>query len=120
MIKMNLNIYKKTPKNEEKGLSLEKDKPPRKYYLKDNKKRFFKPKEWRNFINAIANEKHKFFFEFLLHTGMRINEAKNVRIKDIDFDNETLFIKMTKGGSSKQRTIKISTYLKNRIMTMME
>lgn len=92
----------------------------RKYRLKTNKKRFFYPKEWLKFMSVINNDEHKFMFEFLLHTGMRFDEASNVHIQDIDFERETIFVRKPKrgaGGSlvAKQRTIQISTYFKNRV-----
>jgi integrase/recombinase XerD len=90
------------------------------YTLKTNKKRFMMPKEWMRFLNVISRDEHKFFFEFLLHTGMRYNEACNVQMQDIDFERETIFIRKPKRSdgkslAEKQRTIQISTYLKNRI-----
>jgi integrase len=91
----------------------------RTYTLKINKKRFFYPKEWLKFISIINNEEHKFMFEFLLHTGMRFNEARNVEVSDIDFDRETLFVRKPK-GKGKQRTIQISTFFKNRIQSYLK
>ena len=90
-------------------------KPKRNYRNKENLKRFYLPQEWFKLQNQIKREHHKFFIEFLLHTGMRINEARNIRITDIDFDREQIFIKKAKGGARKNRTIQISTYLTGRI-----
>lgn len=97
------------------------DTPPkkekRKYRKKENLKRFYFPKEWFNLLKQIKNEKHKFLLEFLLHTGARINEARNVKITDIDFEREQIVLKITKGRVKKgnMRTLQISTYLAGRI-----
>lgn len=92
-----------------------KSKAPKKYRKKENLKRFYSPKEWFNLLKQIKNEKHKFFIEFLLHTGARINEARGIKVADIDFDREQIILKKTKGGMKKSRTIQISTYLSGRI-----
>jgi integrase len=94
---------------------------PRLYKRKNNKKRFFYPQEWMKFLNGMtkpSQQNHKFLFEFLLHTGTRINEARNVQIKDIDFERKCLLVKKPKrslGQDNKERTIEVSTYLLNRI-----
>jgi integrase len=88
---------------------------PRNYRRKQNLKRFYTPQEWFRLLKQIKNEKHKFLIEFLLHTGSRINEARGVRITDIDFDREQIILRKTKGGIKKNRTIQISTYLVGRI-----
>lgn len=92
-------------------------KTKRKYRKKENLKRFYFPKEWFNLLKQIKNEKHKFLLEFLLHTGARINEARNVKITDIDFEREQIVLKITKGRVKKgnMRTLQISTYLAGRI-----
>jgi len=85
----------------------------RQYKRKLNKKRFFYPREYLKFLSVIPKDAHKFYYEFLLHTGMRHNEARNVNLADIDFERETIFIRKPK--NNKQRTIQISTAFKNRL-----
>jgi len=88
------------------------------YTRKSNPKRFFYPQEWLRFINTIANQDHKFWFEFYLHTGVRYKELKAVQVRDINTERETLLIRDPKaslGRTGKQREIEISTYLRNRI-----
>jgi len=97
-----------------------KDVELRKYTRKTNPKRFCYPQEHQKMLNIIHNEKHKIWYELLVHTGMRINEARNVQIKDIDFDRGTILVKSPKrslGRSGKERTLEMSTYLKNRILS---
>jgi integrase len=107
----------KIQKDEAFDVSLEKSskKEIRNYRRKQNLKRFYTPQEWFKLLKQIKNEKHKFLIEFLLHTGSRINEARGVRITDIDFDREQIILRKTKGGIKKNRTIQISTYLVGRI-----
>jgi integrase len=97
--------------------------PLKKYSKKSNPKRFFYPKEYLKILSVIHNDKHKFWVELLTHTGMRIDEARNVRIKDIDFDRGLILVtkpKKSLGRSGKERTLEMSTYLKNRILAYMK
>lgn len=96
--------------------SLGRDIPIKINRKKDNPKRFFYPQEWVSFINKVTDEDHKFWFEMLLHTGARYNEIKNIKVRDINFIKEFLFISKPKGGRGRERTIQISTYLKNKIL----
>ena len=85
------------------------------YKKKVNPKRFFKPKEWTRFINGISNNKIKFIFEFLMHTGMRFDEAAQIKLQNIDLENKRIDVLNPKGGKEKTRTIPISSYLCQRI-----
>lgn len=96
-------------------ISLGREVKKREYRRKTDPKKFFFPNEWGHLLNVIMQEKHKIWFEILLHTGCRYNEAKNIQIKDIDFVREIVLIRKAKGGQGKQRTIGISTYLCNRL-----
>jgi integrase len=89
--------------------------PQRKYNKKINPKRFFFPMEWLNMINRIIDDDHKFWLELLLHTGMRIKEARGVKVRDIDFNRSNIFITKPKGGRGKERTVMISNYFRNRL-----
>lgn len=73
-----------------------------KYYIKENPKRFFYPREWLDFINNVP-ARYKFFFNFLLQTGMRFREAAEVRVEDIDFDRNTIFVRFAKTRTSKPK-----------------
>jgi integrase len=90
----------------------------RAYKRKTNLKRFFYPQEWSKFLSVISNEKHRFFFEILMHTGARHNEIKNLKIRDINFEREQLILNIGKTGStgkSTSREIQISSWLTNRL-----
>lgn len=81
---------------------------------KNNKDRFFYPEEWYSFYEHLADrqkernkDKHapmtrqQFTMMFLLHTGARINEARHVRVEDIDLGNKRLIFKVTKTKAKK-------------------
>lgn len=85
------------------------------YTRKENPKRFFFPSEWTQTLGIVNNAKHKFWLEFLLHTGTRFNEAKSIEIRDINFEKELILVKHAKGGHGRQRTLTVSSYLIKRI-----
>ena len=84
------------------------------YSVRDNRSRFFYTSEWMKFFDKL-NEKQKFTFNFLINTGCRINEARNIRVGDIDLDNKRVFVRITKVKAKKgeknpkPRTIPISS-----------
>jgi len=89
-----------------------------KYYLKINPKAFFRPKDWNAFYDSLK-EKSRPYFKIAINTGGRINEIREVRVKDIDFDNKTLtfYTTKTKGAKGEKRPvpreIKLSTEFLN-------
>lgn len=110
-------IYKKQMEQEINTEKINTEETKREYRIKGNLKRFYTPREWFSVLSVIKNDKHKFLMEFLLHTGARINEARNVRVGDIDFEREQITLRVTKGRKNKgnTRVIQISTYLASRI-----
>jgi site-specific recombinase XerD len=63
-----------------------------------------------NLIESTENLKHKLIVEMLYSTGLRLQELINLKRKDIDFDNNTLFVKQGKG--KKDRITIISENIK--------
>ena len=96
----------------------------KKYSVRDNRDRFFFPKEWFKFYDKL-NKNQKFTFSCLINTGARINEIRNVRVQDVDFENKRLILRVTKIKSKaghknpRPRIIPLSTqftkYLKKHI-----
>ena len=84
--------------------------------LKEDKYRFFFPNEYMKFEDKLK-KKQKHSVKVLINTGARINEARNVRVNDIDFDNKRIVLRVTKAkakageekGRGRMRTIPIST-----------
>lgn len=78
--------------------------------MKRNTLRFFYPEEWYKFSNCITNLNHKFFFTFLLHTGLRIQEARSIKAKDINLERK--YITLLNGKGDKKRAVFFSDKLK--------
>lgn len=81
--------------------------------IKRNTLRFFYPEEWWKFTGVITNLYHLFIFEFLLNTGLRIQEARTLRIKNINLERKFLTILKSKTG--KQRQVFFSTQFKSKL-----
>lgn len=77
-------------------------------------------KELGRFYLAIDNPVHKLLFETLEGSGLRISELVNLKVSEIDFDNNTLFINQGKGHKDRIAIIgnklidKIKLYLEGR------
>jgi len=81
--------------------------------IRNNRDRFFYPEEWMKFVEFLKPQQ-KITFDFLINTGARINESRNVRVGDIDLINRRLILRVTKVRAKKKeknprpRTIPIS------------
>jgi len=116
--------YKKLDlvKTEFEGIKEGIRKDGKRYSVRDDRSRFFYPSEWIKFFDSLT-KKQKFTFRFLISTGCRINEARHVKVGDIDLDNKRIIIRITKikakkgEKNHKPRTIPISSqfakYLKS-------
>ena len=74
----------------------------KKYTIRNDRRRYFFPNEWENFINTVTNKKHKFFFITLLFTGGRIMEALHIKYEDIDPEREIIILRITKQRKAKK------------------
>lgn len=83
----------------------------KKYTIRDNRHRYFFPDEWVAFHDSLK-AKQKITFHFLINTGARINEVRNIKVMDIDKDRQSILLRFTKSrnkdGSRKIRIIKVS------------
>ncbi len=83
----------------------------RKYTKREYRDRYFFPDEWKAFFDQLK-KKQKITFHFLICTGARINEARHVKVKDVDHERNNIVFRWTKSrnkdGSRKMRTIPIS------------
>jgi len=81
------------------------------YTVREHKDRYFFPDEWKIFFDCLK-ESQKPTFMFLINTGARINEIRNVQVKDVDFERESIVFRWTKSrnkdGSRRIRNIPIS------------
>lgn len=82
-----------------------------KYTIRANRVRYFFPDEWMAFYDAIS-PKQRVTFNFLINTGARINEVRNIQVQDVDFDRNSIIIRWTKArnedGSRKMRVLSVS------------
>jgi len=87
------------------------------YRAKENRVRFMDPDEWEKFIYSTKETIRKYFW-FLLITGMRYKEAKNVQKKHISWNNKNILIFTPKGGV--QRFANFSSFGKRKLKEMFE
>ncbi len=83
-----------------------------------------RPKRLPDFLNASeiymllstaqqVSAKHRLLCELLIMTGLRINEMRNLDIRDLDFQNNQL--KVMKGKGNKERQVPITNNLLHKI-----
>lgn len=112
-------VLELTKVNETLNQGIRKD--GRKYSVRTNRDRFFYPNEWMKFFDDLTKNSQKLTFDFLINTGARINEARNVKAGDIDFENKRLILRITKVRAKKKeknprpRTISFSTEFGKRL-----
>lgn len=71
--------------------------------LKEDVNRFFFPDEYMKFEDKLkAKQKHS--VRFLINTGARINEARNVVVDDVAFENKRITLRVTKAKAKKKET----------------
>ncbi len=66
--------------------------------------------EVKRMIYETENIKHRLVIMFLYYAGMRLNEVRNIKWEDIDFDREIIHIKIAKGD--KERVVFLHHELK--------
>ncbi|MBF0316465.1 MAG: tyrosine-type recombinase/integrase [Oligoflexia bacterium] len=71
-----------------------------------------------SFYGNISNPIHRLIFECLEGTGLRIQELCNLRVTDIDFDNNTLFVRQGKGH--KDRVAIIGNTIKEKLLIYLD
>lgn len=75
---------------------------------KENLRAFFYPQEWIDLMNK-ANTKQYLTFNILINTGARFNEARNIQVQDIDFNNNRIVLRITKSRNKDKRIPRIIT-----------
>jgi integrase/recombinase XerD len=69
--------------------------------------------EVRRIIDSISNIKHKLILKLLYGCGLRVSEVTNLRVRDVNFEEELIKIRLAKG--KKDRFVKIPNSLKNEL-----
>jgi integrase len=86
----------------------------RKYSVRDDRSRYFKPQEWTAFINKIKPDK-RLVFNMCFNTGGRIEEVMNIRVDDVTIESNNIRLRITKKKAAKgervgkRREFKVST-----------
>lgn len=88
MVNMDENLKSLTRKN------------GRNYTLRDNKDRFFFPKEYMTFFEMLKS-KQKHAVTVLLNTGARHMEARHIKVSDCDLTNNRIVLRVTKTKAKK-------------------
>jgi len=57
--------------------------------------------EINGMIESTNNIKHKLVIMFLYYAGLRLDETRNIKWSDIDFDRETIHLKTAKGDKER-------------------
>ena len=57
--------------------------------------------EINKMIEATNNMKHKLVIMFLYYAGLRLDEARNIKWQDVDFDREIIHLKTAKGDKER-------------------
>ena len=90
------------------------------YSNRTNRDRFFYPEEWIKFYDKLKPNQ-KITFDTLMNTGARINEARHIKVADIDFERQSIILRVTKVKAKKgernprPRTISISSQFAKRL-----
>jgi len=97
---MKQEVTSKQPENLKSLMRKREGKDWRTYSVRTHRDRFFYPDEWGKFFDCLKT-RQKFTFRFLINTGSRINEARNVRVEDIDLERKRIVLRITKVKSKK-------------------
>jgi integrase len=65
------------------------------YTIRNTRQRFFFPDEWVAFFEVLKL-KQKITFHFLVNTGARINEIRNIKVSDVDLERGNIVLRITK------------------------
>lgn len=95
----------------------------RNYTKREYRDRYFFPDEWKCFFDCLK-PKQKITFNFLINTGARINEIRNAKVGDVDFERNNIVLRWTKSrnkdGSRRIRTIPISPQFKKYLIKVIK
>lgn len=58
--------------------------------------------EIKLFLSCIGNVKYRLIFGTIYSSGLRISEATRLKVKDLDFANEILWVRQGKGANDRQ------------------
>lgn len=88
----------------------------KKYSVRTHRGKIFYPEEWMKLMNNVETKKQERTFKILINTGARINEARHIKVGDVDFLNNRLLIRVMKKRKDQSpipKEIRISKKFKN-------
>jgi integrase len=71
------------------------------YSVRKHRKAWFYPDVWLKVYEALAGWKAKLTAQTLLQTGARINETRYIEERDVDYDRNTIRLRITKTKARK-------------------
>jgi integrase len=77
------------------NISVIKKKDGSNYSVRQNRMAFFMPDDWNIFYDGLT-KKQQITFNFLIQTGARINEVRNVTVDDVNMQNRFITLRVTK------------------------
>ncbi|NQV00319.1 MAG: site-specific integrase [Parcubacteria group bacterium] len=102
------NVMKSLPlvltQSDKEMLSVGVRKDGKAYSVREHRMIYFMPDIWNKFIKALPTKKSRLTAEALVQTGARINEVRNIREDDIDYDRNTIKLRITKTKARKGET----------------
>ena len=102
------------------GLKVGVRKDGQKYSVRDDRSRYFFPEEWIRFMSCVKKDKQS-IFDAAINTGGRIEELRNIKPKDFDWERNNLTLRVTKMKArkderiGKKRTFTISSQFARRM-----
>jgi integrase len=76
-----------------------------KYAVREHRLIYFMPDIWLKFVGNLPSKRAKLTAEVLIQTGARINEARNIEERDIDYERNTIRLRITKTKARKGETV---------------
>jgi len=70
----------------------------------------YSAKEMEHILSAITNQSHKLIIILAYACGLRLSEIRNMRLNDVDFDRNLIWIRSGKGN--KDRTVMLDESIK--------
>ena len=86
------------------------------YSVREHRQHFLMPDIWLKFVGALKSPKAKLTAEVLIQLGCRINEARHIEERDIDYDRNSIRLRITKCKATKgervgkPRTIPVNSF----------
>jgi integrase len=103
-------------KRENEDISIGVRSDGKKLSVRKHRHDYFMPDIWKKFVSLLKSKKARVTAEVLINTGCRINEGRFIEERDIDYERNTLKLRITKTKARKKgeeqgkpRTIPISS-----------